>query len=169
MREKEMREQEKLRTKEEYQDEIKAVSEVVCNVKKADKVIDETLVMLAKAMQEKYAHIIKVSRPFRKRQSLFSRLRDWFSAKRTKELSDENEDFEEESADEGLQKDEQQCTQTLLFSAEQPKQIEVVDADGEKKLLEKQEDASFLPFSESKKNQENIQKDENKEGEEGHK
>ena len=63
MTDKEQREQEKLKTPEDYILAIRTVSTAICNAKKADKKVDDILFMLAEALYDKYKYIIALSRP----------------------------------------------------------------------------------------------------------
>lgn len=113
MTDKEQREQEKLKTPEDYILAIRTVSTAICNAKKADKKVDDILFMLAEALYDKYKYIIALSRPYRKKQSAWSKISDYFALRRErKALKDlqthaENEQYndageveEEEPSDE---------------------------------------------------------------------
>ena len=113
MTDKEQREQEKLKSPEDYILAIRTVSTAICNAKKADKKVDDILFMLAEALYDKYKYIIALSRPYRKKQSVWSKISDYFALrherKAFKDLQThaENEQYddageveEEESSDE---------------------------------------------------------------------
>lgn len=113
MTDKEQREQEKLKSPEDYILAIRTVSTAICNAKKADKKVDDILFMLAEALYDKYKYIIALSRPYRKKQSAWSKIADYFALRRERKvLKDlqthaENEQYddageveEEESSDE---------------------------------------------------------------------
>ena len=126
MTEKELRDMEKLRTTDDYKEEIRSLSEVVCNVKKADKKIDETLLLLTNALNEKYKYIIKQSKPYRKKQGFFSMLRDWLATRREQKQNKEPSKPAEEP------KKEEQPVQPKQVNNQQ---IEYLDKDGTTKLL----------------------------------
>ena len=79
MTDKEQREQEKLKSPEDYILAIRTVSTAICNAKKADKKVDDILFMLAEALYDKYKYIIALSRPYRKKQSVWSKITDYFA------------------------------------------------------------------------------------------
>lgn len=79
MTDKEQREQEKLKSPEDYILAIRTVSTAICNAKKADKKVDDILFMLAEALYDKYKYIIALSRPYRKKQSVWSKISDYFA------------------------------------------------------------------------------------------
>ena len=54
MTDKEQREQEKLKSPEDDILAIKTVSSAICNAKKAEKKVDEILLMIADALYDKY-------------------------------------------------------------------------------------------------------------------
>ena len=82
MTDKEQREQEKLKSPEDYILAIRTVSTAICNAKKADKKVDDILFMLAEALYDKYKYIIALSRPYRKKQSAWSKIADYFALRR---------------------------------------------------------------------------------------
>lgn len=113
MTDKEQREQEKLKSPEDYILAIRTVSTAICNAKKADKKVDDILFMLAEALYDKYKYIIALSRPYRKKQSAWSKISDYFALRRERkafkdlQTHAENEQYddageveEEESSDE---------------------------------------------------------------------
>ena len=113
MTDKEQREQEKLKSPEDYILAIRTVSTAICNAKKADKKVDDILFMLAEALHDKYKYIIALSRPYRKKQSAWSKISDYFALRRERkafkdlQTHAENEQYddageveEEESSDE---------------------------------------------------------------------
>ena len=113
MTDKEQREQEKLKSPEDYILAIRTVSTAICNAKKADKKVDDILFMLAEALYDKYKYIIALSRPYRKKQSVWSKISDYFALRRERkafkdlQTHAENEQYddageveEEESSDE---------------------------------------------------------------------
>ena len=113
MTDKEQREQEKLKSPEDYILAIRTVSTAICNAKKADKKVDDILFMLAEALYDKYKYIIALSRPYRKKQSVWSKISDYFALRHerkafkdlqthaeNKQYDDAGEVEEEESSDE---------------------------------------------------------------------
>ena len=86
MTESERRDLEKLKSTEDYINEIRIVSDVVCGSKKADKEIDDTLLMLVQALKEKYKYIIANSKAYRKKQSVFAKISDIFAQRKRKKL-----------------------------------------------------------------------------------
>lgn len=86
MTDKEQREQEKLKTPEDYILAIKTVSSAICNAKKADKKVDDILFMLAEALYDKYKYIIALSRPYRKKQSVWSKISDYFALRHERKV-----------------------------------------------------------------------------------
>ena len=86
MTDKEQREQEKLKSPEDYILAIRTVSTAICNAKKADKKVDDILFMLAEALYDKYKYIIALSRPYRKKQSAWSKIADYFALRRERKV-----------------------------------------------------------------------------------
>ena len=86
MTESERRDLEKLKSTEDYINEIRIVSDVVCGSKKADKEIDDTLLMLVQALKEKYKYIIANSKAYRKKQSVFAKISDIFAQRKRKKF-----------------------------------------------------------------------------------
>lgn len=86
MTDKEQREQEKLKSPEDYILAIRTVSTAICNAKKADKKVDDILFMLAEALYDKYKYIIALSRPYRKKQSAWSKISDYFALRRERKV-----------------------------------------------------------------------------------
>ena len=92
MTEREERELEKLKTVKDYYDELESVFDLAGEV--PEKQLEKLTALLMRNLRKKYKYIIKISKSFRKRQSLFSRLRD----KRLEKLRDselEEEEIEE--------------------------------------------------------------------------
>lgn len=86
MTDKEQRENEKLKSPEDYILAIRTVSTAICNAKKADKKVDDILFMLAEALYDKYKYIIALSRPYRKKQSVWSKISDYFALRRERKV-----------------------------------------------------------------------------------
>lgn len=74
--EKQRRDNELLKSIDDYLNTIKELREVNCGTRKADKKIDETLLLLACATKEKIDCVINESKRFRKKQSLLSKWKD---------------------------------------------------------------------------------------------
>ena len=135
MTEREERDLEKLKTTEDYINEIKFVSDVVCGTKKADKEIDETLTLLAVALKAKYKYIIKISSPYRKKQGFFSRLRDKSLERQERKMQEKREKaedalakFKEEYSAQQQGKEQQQLPQPTT-------EVQVLEKPASKPML----------------------------------
>lgn len=80
--EKQRRENELLKSLDDYLETIKTLRKTQCGTNKADKKIDETLLVLATAVKEKVDYIVEGSRPYRRKQKWFSRWLDKLAEKR---------------------------------------------------------------------------------------
>lgn len=107
MTDKEQREQEKLKSPEDYILAIRTVSTAICNAKKADKKVDDILFMLAEALYDKYKYIIALSRPYRKKQSVWSKISDYFAIRRERKGKDQQTHAENEQYDDAGEVEEE--------------------------------------------------------------
>lgn len=159
MTEKELRDLEKLKTTDDYIEEIRRVKETVCATKKADKKIDDTLELLATALYDKYKYIIDISKPYRKKQGWFSKIADWREERRLKKLrkkaEQEEKDQQKKAAEQEKEAAEQKKTakedtkseqsrDTTLLASPQSK-IEVLDNPKDVKMLSQSETADPNP------------------------
>lgn len=134
MTDKEQREQEKLKTPEDYILAIRTVSTAICNAKKADKKVDDILFMLAEALYDKYKYIIALSRPYRKKQSAWSKISDYFALRRErKSLKDlqthaENEQYDDAGEVEEEEPSDEEVTSSPVSQILQlEKRVEVLE------------------------------------------
>lgn len=118
MTDKEQREHEKLKTPEDYILAIKTVSSAICNAKKADKKVDDILFMLAEALYDKYKYIIALSRPYRKKQSAWSKIADYFALRRERKvLKDLQTHAENEQYDDAGEVEEEEPSDEEITSS----------------------------------------------------
>lgn len=148
MTDKEQREQEKLKSPEDYILAIKTVSSAICNAKKADKKVDDILLMLADALYDKYKYIISLSKPYRKKQSVWSKISDYFAIRRERKVlkalhtHDENEqDDDVDEVEEGVP-DEEVTSSPATQILQLEKRVEVL----ENKSAEESADDDVLDF-----------------------
>ena len=140
MTEKEQRDLEKLKTADDYVYAIRVVSEVVCGTKKADKKIDDTLLMLVDALYEKFKYIINISKPYRKKQSLFSKISDYFTIRRlNKEQKKENKAKAREQQQVAPQEPVGQVNSLSPAPAIPQTKVEVIDKAPVKEITENEE------------------------------
>lgn len=118
MTDKEQREQEKLKSPEDYILAIRTVSTAICNAKKADKKVDDILFMLAEALYDKYKYIIALSRPYRKKQSAWSKIADYFALRRERKvLKDLQTHAENEQYDDAGEVEEEEPSDEEITSS----------------------------------------------------
>ena len=108
MTDKEQREHEKLKTPEDYILAIRTVSSAICNAKKADKKVDDILLM----------HIISLSKPYRKKQSVWSKISDYFAIRRERKvLKDLQTHAENEQYDDAGEVEEEELSDEEVTSS----------------------------------------------------
>lgn len=135
--EKEQRDLEKLKTVDDYVYSIRVLSGVVCGTKKADKKIDETLVILVEALYEKYKYIIDISKPYRKKQGFFSKIGDYFKLRKLKkEQRDRVSELKQQGQAETQSLAEQVASSSSAFPAITQTKLEVIDKAPVKELTE---------------------------------
>ncbi len=118
MTDKEQREHEKLKTPEDYILAIRTVSSAICNAKKADKKVDDILLMLADALYDKYKYIISLSKPYRKKQSVWSKISDYFAIRRERKvLKDLQTHAENEQYDDAGEVEEEELSDEEVTSS----------------------------------------------------
>ena len=148
MTDKEQREHEKLKTPEDYILAIKTVSSAICNAKKADKKVDDILLMLADALYDKYKYIISLSKPYRKKQSVWSKISDYFAIRRERKVlkalhtQDENEQYDDVGEVEEESPDEEVTSSPATQILQLEKRVEVL----ENKSAEESADDDVLEF-----------------------
>ena len=148
MTDKEQREQEKLKTPEDYILAIKTVSSAICNAKKADKKVDDILLMLAEALYDKYKYIISLSKPYRKKQSVWSKISDYFAIRREMKGKDQQTHAENEQYDDVDEVEEEEPSDEEVTSSpasqilQLEKRVEVL----ENKSAEESADDDVLDF-----------------------
>lgn len=147
MTDKEQREHEKLKTPEDYILAIKTVSSAICNAKKADKKVDDILFMLAEALYDKYKYIISLSKPYRKKQSVWSKISDYFAIRRERKgkdqhTHDENEQDDDVDEVEEEVPDEEVTSSPVTQILQLEKRVEVL----ENKSAEESADDDVLDF-----------------------
>ena len=147
MTDKEQREQEKLKSPEDYILAIKTVSSAICNAKKADKKVDDILFMLAEALYDKYKYIISLSKPYRKKQSVWSKISDYFAIRRERkgkdqQTHDENEQDDDVDEVEEEVSDEEVTSSPATQILQLEKRVEVL----ENKSAEESADDDVLDF-----------------------
>lgn len=133
MTEREMRDFERLKTVDDYMNEIQKIAEISENVENDD--VDEILQMLVVGLKKKYKYIIKQSVQYTRPQGFFSRFRDSLTEKRERKAREQAE-MEEKARQEAGNK--------VSFSQQiQPQLVEVIENE-EKKLLETEEETSQI-------------------------
>ena len=148
MTDKEQREQEKLKSPEDYILAIRTVSTAICNAKKADKKVDDILFMLAEALYDKYKYIISLSKPYRKKQSVWSKISDYFAIRREMKGKDQQTHAENEQYDDVDEVEEEEPSDEEVTSSpasqilQLEKRVEVL----ENKSAEESADDDVLDF-----------------------
>ena len=131
MTEREMRDFERLKTVDDYMNEIQKIAEMSESIENND--VDEILQMLVGGLKKKYKYIIKQSVQYTRPQGLFSRLRDALTERRERKAREQAE----------MQEQTQQEAEDKVSSSQQiqPQLVEVIENE-EKKLLEIEEETS---------------------------
>lgn len=131
MTEREMRDFERLKTVDDYMNEIQKLAEMSESIENDD--VDEILSMLVGGLKKKYKYIIKQSVQYTRPQGLFSRLRDALTERRERKAREQAE----------MQEQTQQEAEDKVSSSQQiqPQLVEVIENE-EKKLLEIEEETS---------------------------
>lgn len=131
MTEREMRDFERLKTVDDYMNEIQKIAEMSESIENDD--VDEILSMLVGGLKKKYKYIIKQSVQYTRPQGLFSRLRDALIERRERKAREQAE----------MQEQTQQEAEDKVSSSQQiqPQLVEVIENE-EKKLLETEEETS---------------------------
>lgn len=131
MTEREMRDFERLKTVDDYMNEIQKLAEMSESIENDD--VDEILRMLVGGLKKKYKYIIKQSVQYTRPQGLFSRLRDALTERRERKAREQAE----------MQEQTQQEAEDKVLSSQQiqPQLVEVIENE-EKKLLEIEEETS---------------------------
>lgn len=131
MTEREMRDFERLKTVDDYMNEIQKIAEMSESIENND--VDEILQMLVVGLKKKYKYIIKQSVQYTRPQGLFSRLRDALTERRERKAREQAE----------MQEQTQQEAEDKVSSSQQiqPQLVEVIENE-EKKLLEIEEETS---------------------------
>ena len=131
MTEREMRDFERLKTVDDYMNEIQKLAEMSESIENDD--VDEILSMLVGGLKKKYKYIIKQSVQYTRPQGLFSRLRDALTERRERKAREQAE----------MQEQTQQEAEDKVSSSQQiqPQLVEVIENE-EKKLLEIEKETS---------------------------
>lgn len=131
MTEREMRDFERLKTVDDYMNEIQKIAEMSESIENND--VDEILQMLVGGLKKKYKYIIKQSVQYTRPQGLFSRLRDALTERREQKAREQAE----------MQEQTQQESDNKVLSLQQiqPQQVEVIENE-EIKLIEIEEETS---------------------------
>lgn len=131
MTEREMRDFERLKTVDDYMNEIQKIAEMSESIENND--VDEILQMLVGGLKKKYKYIIKQSVQYTRPQGLFSRLRDALTERREQKAREQAE----------MQEQTQQESNNKVLSSQQiqPQQVEVIENE-EIKLIETEEETS---------------------------
>lgn len=131
MTEREMRDFERLKTVDDYMNEIQKLAEMSESIENDD--VDEILRMLVGGLKKKYKYIIKQSVQYTRPQGLFSRLRDALIERRERKAREQAE----------MQEQTQQEAEDKVSSSQQiqPQLVEVIENE-DKKLLETNEETS---------------------------
>lgn len=131
MTEREMRDFERLKTVDDYMNEIQKLAEMSESIENDD--VDEILSMLVGGLKKKYKYIIKQSVQYTRPQGLFSRLRDALTERKEQKAREQAE----------MQEQTQQEADDKVSSSQQiePQLVEVIENE-EKKLLEIEEEIS---------------------------
>lgn len=133
MTEREMRDFERLKTVDDYMNEIQKLAEMSESIENDD--VDEILRMLVGGLKKKYKYIIKQSVQYTRPQGLFSRLRDALTERREQKAREQAE----------MQEQTRQEADDKVSSSQQiqPQLVEVIENE-EKKLLEIEEEISHI-------------------------
>lgn len=131
MTEREMRDFERLKTVDDYMNEIQKLAEMSESIENDD--VDEILRMLVGGLKKKYKYIIKQSVQYTRPQGLFSRLRDALT-ERKEQKAREQAEMQEQTQQEAV--DKVSSSQQI-----QPQLVEVIENE-EKKFLEIEEEIS---------------------------
>lgn len=131
MTEREMRDFERLKTVDDYMNEIQKLAEMSESIENDD--VDEILSMLVGGLKKKYKYIIKQSVQYTRPQGLFSRLRDALIERRERKAREQAE-MQEQTHREA--EDKVSSSQQI-----QPQLVEVIENE-DKKLLETNEETS---------------------------
>ena len=95
MTEREERNLEKLKTVKDYFNALEEVFDLAGEV--PDKQLEELVALLMKNLRKKYKYIIRISKPYRRRQNIFSVFKDKkFEKERDAEYEEDIEEDEEE-------------------------------------------------------------------------
>ena len=131
MTEREMRDFERLKTVDDYMNEIQKLAEMSESIENDD--VDEILSMLVGGLKKKYKYIIKQSVQYTRPQGLFSRLRDALIERRERKAREQAE----------MQEQTQREAEDKVSSSQQiqPQLVEVIENE-DKKLLETNEETS---------------------------
>ena len=131
MTEREMRDFERLKTVDDYMNEIQKLAEMSESIENDD--VDEILSMLVGGLKKKYKYIIKQSVQYTRPQGLFSRLRDALTERRERKAREQAE----------MQEQTQREAEDKVSSSQQiqPQLVEVIENE-DKKLLETNEETS---------------------------
>lgn len=130
--EKQRRENELLKSLDDYLKAIAVLQETQCGTKKADKKIDETLLVLATALKEKVDYIVEGSRPYRRKQRWFSRWLDKLAEKRAaREEKRAIKRAEREAAEEERRAQEEMCKERIEI-AEKKRKKSATESEGDK-------------------------------------
>ncbi len=153
--EKKLREYEELRTIDDYIQAYQDIADIAVNFSGASdevtKYFSETLLILSKSFKKKIKYIVNGSRKWRRRQSLFSKYRDYLAEKQEQKIIKqklenerllvEMEKFKSKSVkSEETQKDEQNisspASEAVVLSETKHKPIEVTNEDKESAVLD---------------------------------
>ena len=139
MTEREMRDFERLKTVDDYMNEIQKIAEMSESIENND--VDEILQMLVVGLKKKYKYIIKQSVQYTRPQGLFSRLRDALTERRERKAREQAE----------MQEQTQQEAEDKVSSSQQiqPQLVEVIENE-EKKLLEIEEETSQEEYEQNR-------------------
>lgn len=120
MTEREERELEKLKTVKDYFNALEDVFDLAGEV--PDKQLEKLVALLMKNLRKKYKYIIRISKPFRHRQNIFSKFRD-------KRFEKERDAKYEEDIEEDDEEETQQTTPIQQPEVELLDTIQVVQED----------------------------------------
>lgn len=137
--EKQRRENELLKSLDDYLKTIEVLQETQCGTNKANKKIDETLLIIATAIKEKVDYIVKESKPYRRKQNWFSRWLDKLAEKRAaREEKRAIKRAEREAAEEERRAQEEMCKERIEIAEKKRKKSATESEEGKTAQLEHQ-------------------------------
>lgn len=162
--EKKVREFEELKTVNDYMDMLQNFLEVATNISGTNEIVmktfEDSIQLLSNALKEKLKYILNISKPWRKKQGFFSKLRDTLIEKQEirllkrkmnkekllEELKSLKKEIEEAKAE--LNEITQTSETSLSQASQVPKETEALDTieSSNTEVIEEGESSSLLEF-----------------------